>query len=292
MYWFISLAGNMLWAATVFFPPAAPLAAAALAAKAAAVAAGPSLATKAASLLGAALGSNVLGQLKGQPVSIDAAKSFLRDVMAKRQDQLYALYVGAADDWIYKNLSSYVTGQLMDAASEKEWEKSHRTQIFSEEWPALLTDQLVESYMSKVTNIDEMYDYTLKGFLFPGAGIGSADVNKGLRNFMVTEMNSALKDFMRQYNEWSEALGHYCYHATEGERVTSEDMGDPPGVPVAYGSRRWFEVRTRQFEVKKPFRPRLKFTGLPKSVQDRTVAADIGDIMVSWKYGISNGSTR
>src|SRR5882672_8543394 len=64
----ISLIGNLAWAATVFFSPAAV---AAGAAAAGAAVAGPTALTKIFSVLGAAVGSNTIGQLLQPGKSLD-----------------------------------------------------------------------------------------------------------------------------------------------------------------------------------------------------------------------------
>jgi hypothetical protein len=74
IYWFISLAGNMLWASTVFFPPAA-------------VVGTVTRATKTASTLGAGLAADTVRKLFTHPPNTASAKAFLRDAVAK-QDEL------------------------------------------------------------------------------------------------------------------------------------------------------------------------------------------------------------
>jgi hypothetical protein len=272
LYWLISLAGNLLWAATVFFPPAGAIAAATVAGKAAAAAGGASLATKAASLLGATLGSDTVKKLTKEPPSTDAAKSFLRDVLAAKQDELNAMFAAAADNWIKQQLGLYVYGQLVGAIEDREWEQHHRTQIFQEELYELLTDDVAQDYMSKVANINEIYLYTVKNFLFPGVDFAGSQLNLTLRKFMVTEMSQALKEFNQQFSDWKKARSAAAPMVIAGRGIGAG----------TYAADSMLKKRA-EFEQKNPFRPHLTFMGLPKSVQQSN-GTDVGDIVVTWKY--------
>jgi hypothetical protein len=232
----------------------------------------PSLKTKAASLLGAALGTDVIGKLTKQPPTSDAAKSFLRDVIAKKQDELRKIFVAAADNWIEEKLSLYV---LVGVVDHRECEQHGRLQVSEAELWDLLTDDVAQEYMSKVANINDLYLYTAKNFLFPGVDfVGDVDfdgakLNFPLRKFMVTEINQALREFNRQFKDWNKARSH-ANPLISARSLFQMSTQHPVNLRV-------------EFERKHPFRPSLKFMGLPNSVQ-QAKRTDVGDIVVKWKY--------
>jgi len=62
--------------------------------------AGASGATKAASIIGAALGADITRRLFQHRPDTPMAKKFLRDMFAKKHDKLKIMFMSNADDWI------------------------------------------------------------------------------------------------------------------------------------------------------------------------------------------------
>ncbi len=100
LYWFIAFVGNLAWAATVFFPPAATIGVVAAAGNTVKIAAGTSRASQAVSLLGAAVGSGGVPKLnqflhsgKAPPqLNSPEGKALLRRIITERVDKLKVAY--------------------------------------------------------------------------------------------------------------------------------------------------------------------------------------------------------
>jgi hypothetical protein len=221
VYWLISLAGNLLWAATVFFPPAG-------------IAAAASTATKAASLLGATLGSDTARKALQNPSNTADAKSFLRDAIATKGDQLNKMFVASAADWIANNLAKYVTNELRTLAHLTPETGSH------------LVDEDAEKFMASVQEDAKLQEYTLENFIFPGGFVKGSELRASLRKWMVVELNRALVEYKRQYRDW-QAQARSCAGSHMHYPLSREDYA------------RFEEDWKRQ----NPFSPHIRFHGVP-----------------------------
>lgn len=247
IFWLIALAGNMLWASTVFFAPEVGLFGEAVI--------GATNATKAASLLGAGLGSDVVHKLHTRQPNPENAKAFLRDVVAARKDELREIYVDAADEWIKRVLAPHV----IEDVSGLQWEGRGR--------PA---PEVFDQDLQKVTVHGQaaLRDFTVEHFLFPGAPFTAKEQSVGMRNLMVKELQGALLDFNRQYREWRNEV------ASEADAY----QGDEPLDVLAVF----------------PFNPRLKFTGVPASVRMSVPISNffvfnpVGSVVARWVDVVSS----
>ncbi len=254
IFWLIALAGNMLWASTVFFPPAA-------------VVGEITTATKAASLLGAALGSGTVQKLFIRPPKPDGAKAFLRDVVAARKDALREMYVGAADEWIKRVLAPYV----IEDVSGLQWEGRGR--------PA---PEVFDQDLQKVTVHGQarLRDFTVEHFLFPGAPFTAKEQSVGMRNLMVKELQGALLDFNQQYLYWIGGRQLYIE-----QNSSYDDLMRTKGEERELGE---------EYEKQSPFSPQLKFTGVPASVRmsapisNYFVFNTVGAVVARWVDVVSS----
>jgi len=258
VYWWISLAGNLLWAATVFFPPAG--AAAAFTEATFGLALVGSIgermllrelawqrATKAASIIGAIVGAGAITQLKGKPATGPNAKSFLKDLVADRADELYQFYVDEIPSWVRKDLIPYY----------------HRLESLS---PA---DQRAANYHGwtepdSVGHVQRM-EYAFEHLFFPN--IRFKNRSRDLRVLMVTEMQKAMDQFVAQFRTW--------FMGQVGSWTTGSGIAasiDPFGG-------------FKRYEKEHPFEPRIVFSGVPREVQTQSHQTKIGPIIVDWKYG-------
>jgi|HubBroStandDraft_4_1064222.scaffolds.fasta_scaffold60908_2 hypothetical protein len=244
VYWVISLLGNLLWAATVFFPPAA--AAEAVASTAAAAASTASRSTKVASMLGATMAADVARKVWQDPPATDQAKESLRDMISAKEDELRALFVKEADAWIASDLANYVTNEMLAAA--------HITPDSGNS----LVDQNAEDLMKSVLEMANLEDYTLQHFLFPGGSITSGNISTALRKLMLVELNRALADFNRQFRSWKK--DRTIYIAQNGGYST---MG------LVYKDGRVtskVELLEEEYAKKNPFTPHIRFHGVPPHI--------------------------
>jgi hypothetical protein len=116
--WLISLVGNLAWAATVFFPPAAAVAVGTTVAEKVTYA-GASAATKATSMIGATLAAGVvaeLGKLDGDLGSPEG-KRFLNRYLSSQVPTVLKEYAAEADSWVKTGLSSLPPLAMVDVAT-------------------------------------------------------------------------------------------------------------------------------------------------------------------------------
>jgi hypothetical protein len=246
VYWLISLAGNLLWAATVFFPPAGL------------AAAGASTATKVASMVGATVGSDTIRKMAQDPPSTDEAKKFLRDMIAKKADELRKMFVDSADDWIASDLANYVTNEMLTAA--------HITPDSG--WH--LADDDAERLMQSVREKATLRAYTLEKFLFPGGDITAGNLSTTLRKFMLRELNRALSDYNRQFREWKKDRHDYVWQQVREKygysALTTTDLYGAMAIVKDHKVVAWkskLDLLQDEYAEKNPFQPNVRFHGVP-----------------------------
>ncbi|MGD0567384.1 MAG: hypothetical protein ABSA78_03175 [Candidatus Sulfotelmatobacter sp.] len=236
VYWLISLLGNLLWAATVFFPPAAVVAEGVSSA---------SMSTKVASMLGATMAADVARKMWQDPPATDQAKESLRDMISAKEDELRTLFVKEADAWIASDLANYVTNEMLAAA--------HLTPD-----SGTLVDQNAEDLMKSVLEMANLEDYTLQHFLFPGGSITSGNVSTALRKLMLVELNRALADFNRQFRSWKKDRTIYVAQ-NGGFNAFGPVMKDGRVTTRA-------ELLEEEYATKNPFTPHIRFHGVPPHI--------------------------
>jgi hypothetical protein len=246
VYWLISLAGNLLWAATVFFPPAGL------------AAAGASTATKVASMVGATVGSDTIRKMAQDPPSTDEAKKFLRDMIAKKADELRKMFVDSADDWIASDLANYVTNEMLTAAHITPDSGGH------------LADDDAERLMQSVREKATLRAYTLEKFLFPGGDITAGNLSTTLRKFMLRELNRALSDYNRQFREWKKDRHDYVWQQVREKygysALTTTDLYGAMAIVKDHKVVAWkskLDLLQDEYAEKNPFQPNVRFHGVP-----------------------------
>jgi hypothetical protein len=231
IYWFLGLAGNMLWAATVFFPPAAAVGAI-------------TLEVKAASLLGAAIGSGSIQKLYSMPVNKPSGKQFLKAQIAENQDQLRDLYVRGGDAFVKDSLYFYLLG-LLDSE------------------PGEATDEKL--FSGGVRLKTKLRNYTISRFLFPSSGIDPNNLYTSLSKAMTKQVEGALGEFNKQYEQYDTDAYLYwklnCNNCTAGNRRTM----------------------MKEYKDEHPFNPRLTFSVAPWLQVWNPWTNPTGDVIEKWK---------
>ena len=247
--WGISLAGNMLWAVTVFFPPAFEIAtavevglAAATAKKAAKLAkvayASASSATQAASVFGAAIGSSgtqIAGLLRslGGELRSPEGKKFIHRFMLRQVGPMQQEFVNRADDWAQANLLPHLITQFS---------------LKTKPDPRLDNDDAFREFYNTAVASEELSRYVWEKFVFP-IDVAPYDSHKeGLEDFLLVKLQEMADDYEAQWKE---------YQARERKR---REMVSRVGSPVTDA---WW----KKPRVPLGFHPVFKFDGIPQHVQ-------------------------
>lgn len=189
----ISLVGNLAWAATVFFPPAAAVAVTkdffgpsgysgpirTLESP------GPSAATQIVSVLGAAVGSNTIGQLAQANGSLDwiAVEDHLDELVPEIKKSLRSV----AQHWT----DGYLTNHMIKMFStRKNLKTDHNDDKEFQEW--------VGSYEGG----EEVRKAVWEKFVFPGTGIEFDREVAGLKKFLNGKLTDLKTKFDRQYKDY------------------------------------------------------------------------------------------
>ena len=259
--WTITLIGNLAWAATVFFPPAAvvpALIATQSGAKAivggglsivkAEIALGaalaPSTATKAVSMLGATLAADVVGKLRKLAGNLKSpsGKAFLSDYLGNQVPDLLKEYASGASAWAKKDLINHMISQYSLRAHPHANDNN---------------DAGFTTFYNSVEGGEERRKYVWEDFVFPdfrtpfynksdgkvGKWLGG---RSGLKNAIAGPLESALKDFDRQWKKYQSDASRYA-----------DAMGD----------RFFWGVAREDYLRRNPFNPILKCSGVPEKLQ-------------------------
>ena len=198
--WGIGLAGNMLWAVTVFFPPAFAIAAPMEVARGGVLVAGTgklvyasaSTATKAASVLGAAIGSSgtqiggLLRALDGE-LNSPEGKKFMHDFLMRQIGEMYNKFVEDADDWAQKDLLNH----LIAGWSLKT--KPNRT---------LDNDDSFREFFNSAVGSSELRRYVWEKFVFPVPDLAFDKQKEGLEDFLLVKLQEMADDYAAQWKEY------------------------------------------------------------------------------------------
>ena len=211
-YWWIALAGNMLWAATAFFPGGGVVQQ--LEAGVAKIAQNgvtkylpmikefPSnwpTATKAASLLGAAAGSNTIGMaaaVASGKWSLANAKFQMTKLMASQRGGIKTTFVEGANAWV----NSTLLPRALSKAGIAEGDATTR-------------DSAVIKILG-TSQRDERRAFTWGNYIFPSTpqyASNAKERSATLGEFMKDQIDEALKNFDRQWKDYQR-----CYVARPG----------------------------------------------------------------------------
>jgi hypothetical protein len=188
----ISLIGNLAWAATVFFPPAAAVevmkdifGANGYRSITTIESPGPSAATKVVSVLGAAVGSNIYGQLVRDNGTLDwiALEKHLDELVPKIRKGLKSV----AQAWTDRDLAYHMT-KVFSTKQNLRTDKNDDKQF--KEW--------VKSYEGK----EEVRRTVWEKLVFPVGGLEFDRGVPGLQDFQVGKLTELKKSFDRQYKDF------------------------------------------------------------------------------------------
>jgi hypothetical protein len=241
LYWVAVLVGNMLWAATVFFPPSSVVAGLVEA----------TTATKVATVLGAAGASDAASKVLKRSSTTSDAKEFLAQMLGQKHDELRRVYLAAAPGWIAEDLAPHVTDELRKAA--------HLTP----ETGSQLTDQDVENFLLSVAALAGVVDYTYENLLFPGAVITAGALDETLQVYMSKELNRALAAFNQQYRDWEDERNDYIARNGGYSGPTIGDVFFKFDVTVHKVRKSRLEMLEDDFDHNHPFVPNVRFHGIP-----------------------------
>jgi hypothetical protein len=233
LYWIASLIGNMLALAPVFFPGGALAEATALELiapdmfihwfipRAREMDQAMGRATKAATILG--VGANLLSTMKAMPADVPSAKQYLQVVVAKRKEDLEALYKADVPVWVRECMIPY--------------------------YHILKRGRRLPSYVDWTKTGQEGHEQRRKfvwnHFMFPNSDIPYEALNVGLLIFMQKAMREGLEQFNGQWSEWYTNCVKNTF-APKGLLGSFKPAGDIEACEKA-----------------KPFEPNLTFSGVP-----------------------------
>lgn len=219
--WIIAFIGNMAWAATVFFPPAAALKAGA---------SSVSAATKAVSVLGAAVGgggpTKLIDYINNNtdddhpvppPLNSKKGQAFLIDYTAERSNATRTIYMTLAPKFI----DEFLLNQLIAAASVK--------------FESALDDTQFVNFVGSVDGHEIRRTSVWEDFVFPNYNCTRDKGRNGLYHFILEQLTKAIKQFDLQYKQYSARLDKYekeqsrykwAKHTRSGRK---ESKPTPPG---------------------------------------------------------------
>lgn len=198
--WSIGLVGNMLWAATVFFPPSFAIAAPMEVARGGVLLAGTgklvyasaSAAVKATSLLGAAIGSSgsqiggVLRALDGE-LNSPEGKKFMHDFLMRQIGPVYQQFVDEADEWAQKDLLNHLIA---------------RWSLKTKPNPKLDNDDSFGEFFRSAVGSSELRRYVWEKFVFPVPGLDFDRQKGGLEDFLLVKLQEMADDYADQWKEY------------------------------------------------------------------------------------------
>lgn len=176
----------MLWAVTVFFPPAAPVAGAV-------AAAGASRATKVASLLGAAVGSSsaqIGGVIRSVGGRLDRkeAKEYLHRWFSEQIGPATDAFVNEADRWATSYLWGYMVSEFYTATGIT------KTGVnYDEEFSRFYRTAKASHALRK---------FVWEDFVFMADGLTFAKQKKGLEDYLSKVFDDILKDVQKQLKNY------------------------------------------------------------------------------------------
>jgi hypothetical protein len=248
IYWLVSLAGNMMWAGTIFLRPA--------------LNGLPSVPQKTLSVIGAGFGSDTARQVKNllaSPPEPDHAKEFFAEMIALRADQM--------EDGLIKETAEWVQTDFIDELSRwmknKWWNQNPAPKAAaSENW---ILDQIAN--MNAIEENASRY-YAYQNFIFPGLVGDTKDFKVGtmrqkLKAEMMTQATHALTSYKASYDQWRAKIRR--------QTAIDDHIRPAPGTPSL-----------PPVEVRVPFEPNINFgnTFLWTPAGNQTA----GQVVRKWRY--------
>jgi len=197
----ISLVGNLAWAATVFFPPAAAVVVTkdffgpsgwsglinTLESP------GPSGATKIVSVLGAAVGSNAIGRLAQPTASLDwtAIDNYLGGLVPDISEKL----AGTAKEWINSELASHMFGMYVIKNPDRRYVLYNKDQ-------ELQDAQKFKEWCDSYQGGRELRRAVWEKFVFPADGLAFDLGQQGLKEFLLRKLTDLKTKYDSQYKAY------------------------------------------------------------------------------------------
>jgi hypothetical protein len=224
--WTVSLLGNLAWAATVFFD--APMIAGV-------AIVGASRATKVTSMLGAAVGSGVVGKLRHLGEVADgklnspAGKRILHEILGSQVPGLQKVFVEESTEWSRTDLPDRLIAECQTQGVLTENADNNQ--------------QLLAFYQNRRPVFDNMVRKIIwENYVFPNPELTFDRGQAGLEDMLSDELQDMVEDFDDQWRDYVSA--HLYIFA----------MSMPNAVKQIYLSR-------------DPFNPTLKFKRIPEKLQ-------------------------
>ena len=253
LYWVISLAGNMMWAGTVFMRPLASGA--------------PSPAQKTLSVIGAGFGSDTVRQVKNllsSAPSPDHAKEFFGEISAHRADQLEKKLVADAADWVRDDLIEWAVRYTQ----EQWWKRNSGIKITTA--IEKQRDQWILDHIANLSAVDQnaYRHYTYNEYVFPGFFYGEKLEGSSIRKELLVKMKKAVADSFDQYKTEYDQWQWRVQRQLSADATKRLAPGSPARVAV---------------ELRVPFEPKVEFAG--QSLGYGKGARTPGQLVRLWKYG-------
>lgn len=192
----ISLIGNLAWAATVFFPPAAAATPFMTASRGVHLPpkqyfdkSGTPAIAKIVSVLGAAVGSNTLGQLlDAKSLDWPAVGDHLGELVPEIRKNLK----DAADSWIALDLRSHMT-MMFSLQTHPDYNKSN--------------DDEYRNWYSTFGAGDELRKTVWERFVFPvSTGLEYGQGEQGLKKFLIRKLTDVKIKYELQYSNYMKRM--------------------------------------------------------------------------------------
>ena len=243
--WAIGLVGNLLWACTVFFPPAIAIADVAVVTsktgrlwsasqtiaykvETGVVMSGASAATKAASVLGAAVGSSgsqiggVLRTIRGK-LDRPEAKKFFHEFFLRHIGEATEAFVGKVDAWAQVNLLNHIISQFSLKAHPNVKDDN---------------DEAFTNFYNSAVGSHELRRYTWEQFVFRTPETTFDKQKGGLEDYLAGIIDDMIKDYETQFAAFE-----------RGQRkVQGQGAGSFADLIV--------------------FQPKFRFSGMPQELYD------------------------
>jgi hypothetical protein len=188
-YWYISVIGNLAWAATVFFSPPTLV----IAGVTKLVVASANVATKATSMMGAGLAAGLVPELAklGPNLNSTLGKQFLADYLEVQVPGLLNTYADLVKSWVHLELRNHLVAQY--------------TIRFHPD-PSEANDAEFINFYNSVDGGRERRRTVWNDFVFPSYETpfdkGQQAGRAGLKHYLLRQLNDAVADHDRQWKAY------------------------------------------------------------------------------------------
>jgi hypothetical protein len=253
LYWVIALAGNMLWAATVYMKPNPTTGL-------------PSAAQKTLSLIGAGFGSDTVRQVKNLLATApepNHAKDFFAKIIDLRADQIEVDLVNETAEFVRKDFIEELSRKM----KEKWWNANPKAKTpASDDW----SYNQIEHWTAIEQNAGRYYVY--ENFVFPGLLLDKnykmeykpGIMRQTLSSEMTAQTTQALASYKDQYAQWRAKINRQA-DLDSRKRLAPGSPNRPP------------------IELRVPFEPDINFGGRYFWTPAGNLTA--GQVVRKWQYG-------